>query len=48
VAAAYTLFDELARRLRATPAERIAVQRVRVPGPTKARLLSRVLIRGIA
>ena len=48
VAAAYTLFDELARRLRATPAERIAAQRVRVPGPTKARLLSRVLIRGIA
>ena len=46
VAAAYALFDELARRLRSTPAAEIPLRRVRVPGPTKARLLSRVLVGG--
>ena len=47
VAAAYSLFEELACRLRATPAALIPVQRVRVSGPAKARLVSSVLIRGI-
>jgi 15-cis-phytoene synthase len=48
VSAAYVLFEELARRLRATPAERIVAERIRVPSPVKARLLSRVLVRGVA
>ena len=38
VALAQSLFAELARRLRATPAERLRTTRVRVPNPVKARL----------
>jgi phytoene synthase len=38
VALAQALFTELATRLRATPADRLLVTRVRVPGPVKARL----------
>ena len=48
VAAAYLLFDELARRLRTTSAAQIPAQRVRVPGPVKARLVARVLLKEIA
>jgi phytoene/squalene synthetase len=48
VAAAYVLFDELARRLRTTSAARIPAERVRVPGPVKARLLARVVLKDIA
>jgi phytoene synthase len=48
VAAAYALFEELACRLRATPAALIPIQRVRVPGPAKARLVTSVLVRGVA
>jgi 15-cis-phytoene synthase len=48
VAAAYSLFEELAARLRATPPDRILAERIRVPGPVKARLVSRSLIRGTA
>jgi phytoene synthase len=46
VAAAYSLFEELAVRLRATPPDRIIAERVRVPTHVKARLLSRALLRG--
>ena len=38
VALAQSLFAELSRRLRATPAERLRTTRVRVPNPVKARL----------
>lgn len=38
VATAYGVFAELSRRLRATPAERLVQERVRVPGPTKIRI----------
>ena len=38
VALAQSLFADLARRLRATPADRIANTRVRVPNPTKLRI----------
>lgn len=38
VALAQSLFAELARRLRATPAARLRTTRVRVPNPVKARL----------
>jgi phytoene/squalene synthetase len=37
VALAQTMFTELARRLRATPADRLVTTRVRVPNPTKLR-----------
>lgn len=47
VAAAYALFEELALRLRATPPDRILAERVRVPNPVKARLVSRTMLRGI-
>ena len=48
VAAAHALFAELACRLRATPAAQISRERVRVPGPVKARLVLRaVLDRGV-
>ncbi|WKN49600.1 squalene/phytoene synthase family protein [Nocardioides sp. Arc9.136] len=43
---AHGLFAELCVRLRATPAERIRTERVRVPGPTKARVVARTLVRG--
>jgi phytoene/squalene synthetase len=45
VAAAYSLFEDLALRLRATPPERILAERVRVPNAVKARLVSRTLLR---
>jgi len=38
VALAQSLFADLSRRLRATPAERLRTTRVRVPNPVKARL----------
>jgi phytoene/squalene synthetase len=38
VALAQSLFTELARRLRLTPAERLIETRIRVPNPVKARL----------
>lgn len=43
---AHALFAELSRRLRATPADRIRQERVRVPAAAKARLLARVLLSG--
>jgi phytoene/squalene synthetase len=43
VAAAHGLFSELSRRLRRTPAERIAVQRVSVPPLVKLRVLAAAL-----
>lgn len=47
VQAAHSLFTELARRLRATPAATIRRERVRVPGPVKARVLLQALrVRG--
>jgi 15-cis-phytoene synthase len=44
VHAAHGLFAELAQRLRRTPAEQIARQRVRVPDPVKARIVARSLV----
>jgi 15-cis-phytoene synthase len=44
VAAAHALFAELARRLRATPARQIRVERVSVPSAVKARVLARALV----
>jgi 15-cis-phytoene synthase len=41
VALAHGLFAELSRRLRATPAERLLVSRVRVPDPVKVRIALR-------
>jgi phytoene synthase len=38
VSLAWSLFADLAARLRATPAELLVQKRVRVPGPTKARI----------
>ena len=46
VQVAHALFAELARRLRATPASEIRRRRVRVPGPAKAGVLIRCLVRG--
>jgi len=46
VLAAHALFAELAARLRATPATTICRQRVRVPGPVKAQVVLRALVRG--
>ena len=43
VLVAHALFSELARRLRATPVERIARERVRVPGPVKVAVTLRAL-----
>jgi phytoene/squalene synthetase len=40
VALAQSLFADLARRLRATPADRLVTTRVRVPNPTKLRIAS--------
>jgi 15-cis-phytoene synthase len=48
VAAAYSLFEELAVRLRGTPPDQILAERVRVPTRVKARLVSRTLLRGTA
>lgn len=44
VAVAYGLFCELGARLRATPASRLATERVRVPGTTKAVVAARALL----
>ena len=44
VLAATNLFAELSERLRATPAERIAETRIRVPGPMKAALVGRAAV----
>lgn len=44
VRAAHDLFSALSARLRATPAERIARERVRVPAPTKALVVARTLL----
>lgn len=44
VHAAHALFAELASRLRCTPAERIACERVRVPDVVKARIVARSLV----
>ncbi|MEP6798106.1 MAG: squalene/phytoene synthase family protein [Lapillicoccus sp.] len=45
VAAAYAIFAELAARLRATPAESVLQDRVRVPGATKLRLAVGAVVR---
>jgi phytoene/squalene synthetase len=45
VRAAHDLFAELSRRLRATPATVLRSERVRVPGPVKARILAEALLR---
>jgi phytoene/squalene synthetase len=41
VALAHSLFSELSRRLRSTPADKLRTTRVRVPNPVKARLALR-------
>jgi phytoene/squalene synthetase len=46
VLAAHLIFSELSARLRATPAARIASERVRVPAVVKARLVARALLSG--
>lgn len=46
VGVAYALFAELAARLEATPASEVLRTRVRVPGPVKARLAARAVLRG--
>ena len=46
VLVAQALFAELSRRLRATPAEQIRCERVRVPGRVKARIVARCVLRG--
>ncbi len=43
---AHALFGELSRRLRRTSAAEIRVRRVRVPGPAKALVVARCLLRG--
>jgi len=45
VRVAHALFAELSRRLRHVPAHRIRHERVRVPGPAKARVLASCLVR---
>jgi phytoene synthase len=44
VALAQSLFIDLARRLRATPADRLVATRVRVPNPTKLRIASAAVL----
>ena len=46
VAAAHAVFAELSARLRATPADQLLRQRVRVPNPVKARLAAAAYVRG--
>lgn len=46
VCVAHDLFAELSRRLRATPAAQLRTQRVRVPGPVKAKLVAEAALRG--
>ncbi len=45
VRAAHGLYAELSARLRGTPAEEIRARRVRVPGPVKAKIMARTLMR---
>lgn len=45
VGAAHGLFAALSRRLRATPAERLRRERVRVPAPEKLRILAAAAVR---
>lgn len=45
VRAAHGLFEELSRRLRATPSARILDSRVRVPDTVKARIIARSVLR---
>jgi phytoene synthase len=47
VRVAQALFVELSLRMRSTPAQQIRTQRVRVPGPVKARVVARTLLRGL-
>ena len=47
VRAAYALFADLSRRLRATPATEVRTTRVRVPGPRKAALVARAVVRPV-
>jgi phytoene/squalene synthetase len=42
---AHALFSELSRRLRVTPVERLRTERVRVPGPVKARIVAAEALR---
>lgn len=44
VGAAHGLFEELSRRLRATPAEQVLTTRVRVPNPVKAKIIARTMM----
>lgn len=44
VVLAQELFNELARRLRSTPAARLRTTRVRVPNPVKARIAARAVL----
>ncbi|WP_370615580.1 phytoene/squalene synthase family protein [Mumia sp. Pv 4-285] len=46
VALAHALFAALARELRTAPVERIRHERVRVPGPVKAGVVAKTLLRG--
>jgi phytoene/squalene synthetase len=43
---AHALFVELSLRLRQAPVERLRTERIRVPGPVKARVVARELLRG--
>ncbi|MFH7322786.1 phytoene/squalene synthase family protein [Aeromicrobium sp. JJY06] len=47
VAAAHALFAELSRRLRHASPERIRSERIRVPGPVKARVVARAVTVGV-
>jgi phytoene/squalene synthetase len=42
---AHGLFEELSRRLREAPLEQVRTERIRVPGPVKARIVGRELLR---
>lgn len=46
VGVAHALFAELSCRIREVPVERLRTERIRVPGPVKARVLARELLRG--
>ncbi|MBC9226982.1 phytoene/squalene synthase family protein [Aeromicrobium sp. 636] len=46
VSAAHALFAELSHRLRAASPERIRTERIRVPGPVKARIVARAVMVG--
>ncbi|MFO6452235.1 MULTISPECIES: phytoene/squalene synthase family protein [unclassified Aeromicrobium] len=47
VAAAHALFAELSRRLRNASPEQIRSERIRVPGPSKARVVARAVTVGV-